>query len=454
MFLGAVEDIFRAAAGKEDAIGPELCCSPFLCCARSRQKLIGIENTAPAHPELFNPKRQSEGHPMKAVNSSISRPSIAKQKAKRVPAARKAIEQILRRGDIRIGGDRPWDIRLHDDRLFERVLSKGSVGLGESYMEGWWDCDAIDEFFERILQARKGFRPKLDLELVLFALRSKLWNRQTPALSMGEGKKHYEIGNDLYRAMLDKRMVYTCGFWRNARNLDDAQEAKLDLTCRKLGLKPGMRVLDIGCGWGSFAKFAAEQYGARVVGITVAQSQVDLGRELCRSLPVEIRLQDYREVKEEFDRIVSLGMFEHVGHKNYTEYMRVAHRCLKDDGLFLLHTCGENRSETEIDAWIDKYIFPNANIPSIAQIGSSIERLFVMEDWHNLSTDYALTLKAWNDNFEAHWPELSGVYGETFRRMWRYYLLQCAGGFRVRKNQLWQIVLAKNPKSQYLPLRF
>ncbi len=372
----------------------------------------------------------------------------------KVSSVRKTVLQILERGDIRIGGSRPWDIQIHDERLFERVMSKGTVGLGEGYMEGWWDCGAVDEFFERILYARKGFRPKPNLELILFAVKAKLQNRQTKVLSMGEGRKHYDIGNDLYRAMLDKRMVYTCAFWKGARNLDEAQEAKLDLTCRKLGLRPGMRILDIGCGWGSFAKFAAERYGVQVVGITVSQSQVDLGIELCRGLPVEIRLQDYRNVNEQFDHIVSLGMFEHVGHKNFREYMLVAHRCLRDQGMFLLHTCGENRSETEIDAWIDKYIFPNANIPSIAQIGAAIENIFVMEDWHNLSTDYERTLMAWNENFESHWSELSQQYGETFHRMWRYYLLQCAGGFRARKNQLWQIVLAKNPKTQYQPLRY
>lgn len=391
---------------------------------------------------------------MNAPTAVKPSPRTAEAVPAKVSSVRKTIELFLDRGDIRIGGTRPWDIRIHDARVFERIMAKGTLGLGESYMEGWWDCDAIDQFFERILFARKGFRPKPNLELILFAVRAKLKNRQTPALSMGEGRKHYDIGNDLYRAMLDKRMVYTCGFWREARNLDEAQEAKLDLTCRKLALKPGMRILDIGCGWGSFAKFAAERYGVKVVGITVSQNQVDLGNELCRGLPVEIRLQDYRNVNEEFDHIVSLGMFEHVGYKNFREYMLVAHRCLRDEGLFLLHTCGENRSETEIDAWIDKYIFPNANLPSIAQIGSAIENIFVMEDWHNLSTDYDKTLMAWNANFEAHWPELSKAYGETFRRMWRYYLLQCAGGFRVRKNQLWQIVLSKNPKTQYLPLRY
>ena len=363
------------------------------------------------------------------------------------------IEQMLERGDIRIGGDRPWDIRIHNPRVSGRILAEGTLGLGESYMEGWWDCDAVDEFFARILKARKGFHPNLNVRLVLSALKAKLINRQTKILSMSKGNRHYEIGNDLYRRMLDKRLVYTCAYWKEADNLDDAQEAKLDLTCRKLLLEPGMRVLDIGCGWGSFARFAAERYGVEVVGITVAKAQVELGRELCRGLPVEILLKDYRDMREPFDRVVSLGMFEHVGYKNYREYMRVAARCLKNGGIFLLHTVGDNRSETEFDPWMDKYIFPGALLPSIAQIGAAMEGLFVMEDWHNLSTDYERTLLAWNANFEAHWSELSRAYDETFRRMWRYYLLQCAGGFRARKNQLWQIVLTKNRMEQYFSVR-
>jgi cyclopropane-fatty-acyl-phospholipid synthase len=366
---------------------------------------------------------------------------------------RGVIHQMLERADIRIGGDRPWDIRIRDRRVFGRILAQGSLGLGESYMEGWWDCDAIDVFFARILKARKGFRPHLNFDIVMSALKAKFTNLQTPVLSKGKGKLHYEIGNDLYAAMLDKRMVYTCGYWKDAAHLDGAQEAKLELTCRKLKLEPGMRVLDIGCGWGGFARFAAERYGAKVTGITVSENQVELGRELCRGLPVEILLRDYREMDERFDRVVSLGMFEHVGYKNYREYMRVAARCLGDDGILLLHTVGDNRTEFEFDAWMDKYIFPNALIPSIAQIGAAIENIFVMEDWHNLSTDYDRTLMAWHGNFENHWPELSQKYGEPFRRMWRYYLLQCAGGFRVRKNNLWQIVLAKNPAGQYHSIR-
>ena len=242
--------------------------------------------------------------------------------------------------------------------------------------------------------------------------------------------------------MLDERMVYTCGYWKDVNNLDDAQEKKLDLVCRKIGLKSGQRILDIGCGWGSFAKFAAERYGAQVVGITVSKEQVVLARERCKGLPVEIRLQDYRDLNEKFDHIISLGMFEHVGYKNYREYMTVARRCLVDGGLFLLHTIGGNISSTQTDAWIDKYIFPNSIIPSAKQITSAYEGLFVMEDWHNFGTYYDRTLMAWFENFDNAWPALASKYNERFYRMWKFYLLVCAGTFRSRHNHLWQIVLS------------
>lgn len=344
---------------------------------------------------------------------------------------------------IEVNGSRHWDLSIKDDRFYDRVFRNHNLGLGESYMEGWWDSQSIDAMMHRILQLDLNKFIKSNLRFVSQAILNRLLNFQTIEKAKIVGERHYDIGNNLYELMLDKEMIYSCGYWQNAQTLDQAQINKLELTCQKLQLSPGMRLLDIGCGWGGFAKYAAKNYGVDVVGITISKEQKKLAEENCRNLPIEIRLQDYRELNEQFDRIVSIGMFEHVGYKNYSTYMHAAHRNLKDDGIFLLHTIGNNVSSTYGDHWISKYIFPNGMLPSITQIGRAIENLFVMEDWHNFGADYDKTLLAWHKNFNDNWTKIASEYSESFRRMWNYYLLSCAGAFRARNIQLWQIVLSK-----------
>lgn len=346
--------------------------------------------------------------------------------------------------DVRIDGDRPWDIQVRDTRTFRRALVQGTLGLGEAYMDGWWECERLDQFFDRVLSG--NIQPAFDRNLFMLAefIKAHVVNLQRRSRAFKIGKHHYDTGNDFYRRMLDARMTYTCGYWQNAVNLDQAQEAKLDLVCRKLGLCAGDKVLDIGCGWGSFARFAAERYGVEVLGITVSKEQMELGRELCRGLPVQIALQDYRDVCGSFDHVVSLGMFEHVGYRNYTTYMRAVARNLKEgESLFLLHTIGHSSSVRSGDPWIEKYIFPNSMLPSIKQIGKAIEGVFVMEDWHNFGSDYDKTLMAWFDNFDRHWSGIKESYGERFYRMWKYFLLSSAGAFRARHIQLWQVIFSK-----------
>ncbi|MEK6726374.1 MAG: cyclopropane fatty acyl phospholipid synthase [Deltaproteobacteria bacterium] len=356
---------------------------------------------------------------------------------------KKMVESLLEGTGIVINGSNPCDIQVHDNRFYNRVLTNGSLGLGESYMDGWWDSESLDGFFFKIFSI--GIENKVrNWRIIPYLLRSIIMNVGHKSKAFNIGERHYDIGNDLYKNMLDKRMVYTCGYWKEARNLDEAQEAKLDLVCRKLDFKRGQKVLDVGCGWGSFAKYAAEKYGVSVTGVTVSKEQAELGRETCKGLPVEIRLQDYRDLSGQFDNIVSLGMFEHVGYKYYKTYMKIVNSCLKDHGLFLLHTIGGNESAVATDPWIDKYIFPDSMLPSIKQIGASIENLFVMEDWHNFGSDYDKTLMAWYSNFKNNWANIKSAYDEIFYRMWKYYLLSCAGSFRARKNQLWQVVLSKN----------
>ncbi len=356
------------------------------------------------------------------------------------------IESLLDVAGVRIDGGNPTDLRVHDDRLYRRVIAHGSLGFGEAYVDGWWDADDLDGLLFRLLAARIDERVG-SLEDAWLFLKSRISNPQRGRRAWEVAERHYDLGNDLFQAMLGRHLVYSCGYWRDATDLDAAQEAKLDLVFRKLGLAAGMRVLDIGCGWGEALMRAARRHGVHGVGVTISNEQADYARRLCAGLPVEIRVQDYRDVPgeigdERFDRVFSIGMFEHVGVKNYRTYIDVARRCVTDDGLFLLHSIGSNVSSNHTDPWIAKYIFPNSMIPSAVQIAEVLEGMFVVEDWHNFGADYDRTLMAWRANFDAAWPTLPPAYDERFRRMWRYYLSVSAAAFRARRNQLWQLVLS------------
>jgi cyclopropane-fatty-acyl-phospholipid synthase len=353
------------------------------------------------------------------------------------------VQKLLDRADVQIDGQRPWDIRVNNEELYTRILAGGILAVGEAYMDGWWDCDALDQLIDRILRVKWDLNKILPKHLVWDVLKARLINQQRKSQAYVIGERHYDTGNELFQVMLDKRMNYSCGYWKNAKNLDKSQEDKLDLICKKLKLKPGTAVLDIGCGWGSLAKYAVEKFQSKVTGITVSKEQVRLAGEMCQGLDVEIRYQDYRDLTEKFDSIVSVGMFEHVGYKNYREFFKVVDRCLKDKGLFLLHTIGGNQPTKSVNPWINKYIFPNGMLPSASQITKSYEGLFKLEDWHNFGTHYDKTLMAWHRNFNQNWDRIRSRYDERFRRMWNYYLLTCAGAFRARQNQLWQIVLSK-----------
>ncbi len=372
---------------------------------------------------------------------------------------KKKVLSLLDEAGIKIDGSEPWDIQVHNDRLYERTLLGGTISVGEAYMDGWWDVERLELFFEKIFTAHidEKIRP---VTLLPYYLKSLLMNTQNGNRSYKVGQTHYDIGNDLYTHMLDKRMTYTCGYWESfqelpeAKTLDEAQEHKLEMICRKIGLKKGDRVLDIGCGWGSFIRYAAEKYNVNCVGISISKEQVKHGNENRNGLPIEYRFLDYKSLDEPFDHIVSIGMFEHVGVKNYRKYMEVVHRCLKKDGLFLLHTIGSSVSRNSADPWIDKYIFPNSMTPSAVQISKAVEKLFVIEDWHSFGYQYYRTLMAWYENFVHSWPIINKYYDKRFYRMWVLYLLSSAATFSARINQVWQIVLSKEGvKKGYKSLR-
>ncbi len=358
-------------------------------------------------------------------------------------------QELLGEVGIAINGPNPWDIKVLNEKAYDRIIRQGSLGLGESYMDHWWDCDRLDEFVFRLINGdveakiyhRFGIVYKL-LNYQLIKPLTRLINFQNKTRAKEVAYKHYDLSNQLFSLMLDPLMIYSCAYWKDSDTLEDAQLAKLALICGKLQLRPGMKVLDIGCGWGGFARYAAQNYGVSVVGITISEEQQKLARQRCADLPIEIRLQDYRDLNEKFDRIVSIGMFEHVGFRNYREFMEISQRCLIDEGLFLLHTIGHNLTTFSGDPWMKKYIFPHGQIPSIAQIGEAYEGLLVMEDWHNFGVYYDKTLLSWYTNFSQHWDDIKNQYDDRFYRMWRYYLLACAGLFRARKLQLWQIVFS------------
>jgi len=363
-------------------------------------------------------------------------------------AWREMLERRLRRtlakAGVEINGKQPWDIQVHRPEWCLRVLTGGSLALGESYMDGWWECGALDQFFHRLLRAGLESGAEGALRKSIAFLAASLFNRQSPSRAGQVARRHYDLGNELFMAMLDQGLNYSCAYWEGADNLEQAQENKLALICQKLRLEPGMRLLDIGCGWGGLARFAAVNYGVQVVGVTISHEQAALATERCRGLPVEILLQDYRDLEGIFDRVVSVGMFEHVGYKNYRTFMKKAAACLDDQGLFLLHTIGGNTTTVNCDPWINTYIFPNGMLPSPAQITEACEDLFVLEDWHSFGEHYDQTLMAWHCNFLAAWDQLKSRYDQRFFRMWTYYLQSCAGSFRARSIQLWQMVFSKS----------
>lgn len=351
------------------------------------------------------------------------------------------VSEIFGKAGVTINGNKPYDIQVNDERTFQKIIAQQNLGLGESYMNGWWTCQQIDEFTNRIfLSGANNLKPTLSLALTF--LSARLSNRQSLSRASQVCETHYDIGNDLFEKMLDPRMVYTCAYWENTDNLADAQIAKMDMICRKLQFSEGMKVLDIGCGWGSFMKYASEKYGVECIGYTLSKNQVDLGKELCKGLPVTFVLDDYRKITGKFDRIVSIGMFEAVGYKNFRTFMEVVARSLKPDGLMLLHTMGANNYAYHCDPWYDKYIFPNGMVPSFEQISKAFDSLLMLEDVHNIGPNYDKTLMAWNNNFQNGWSDLKNSYSETFKRMWEFYLLQVAGTFRSRNQQLWQIILS------------
>ena len=359
------------------------------------------------------------------------------------------LRELARSTGVTFNGDAPWDIQVHDPQMYQLILARGSLGFGEAYVDGMWDAQRLDQLFHRLLRGNidQIIRGMTRRRMLVEVLRHRLYNLQSSQRAFQVGEQHYDIGNDVFEAMLDSRMMYSCGYWQGATDLEQAQYNKLDLICRKLDLRKGERLLDIGCGWGGMARFAAQNYHVEVTGITVSREQLLLARQYCAGLPVTIELRDYRDVQGRYDKIVSIGMFEHVGPKNYAVYFDSINRLLEDQGLFLLHSIGVHRTLSYCDPWVDRHIFPNGHLPSARQVTDALEGRFLIEDWHNFGPDYDKTLMAWWEKFNAAWPRLKQRYDQRSYRMWKYYLLCCAGMFRAKQGQLWQLVLSKRQRA-------
>ncbi len=363
---------------------------------------------------------------------------------------------LLTKMGVTINGPKPYDIKVLNTAVYKRILKQGSLGVGESYMDGWWTCKDLEEFFFRLFKTRLQGQFVRNWRVIAWASLGLLTNLQASGRAYKNARSHYDIGNDIYEPMLGPSMAYSCGYWaRGAKNLDQAQEAKYQLICEKLELKKGLTVLDIGAGWGGLAQYMAANYGASVMALTPAREQVAFMKELKNEKikPICSTYQDFQPGKK-FDRIVSVGMFEHVGPKNYKNFFQHCNQWLKDDGLFLLHTITGPTPAVRSDPWIEKYIFPGGVLPSVSQMCKRAEKLFTIEDLQNFGPDYHKTLMAWYKNFKKAYPKLDHTkYDQRFYRMWEFYLLVCAAQFRARKIFLTQTVMTKQRPGTYVAAR-
>ncbi len=364
------------------------------------------------------------------------------------------LERIFARAGIRLfrhlssANARPADVIIHDPRFYRRVLFGGNLALGNSYIEGWWDAQRVDMTLHKLL--RSGVFMKWYVRghnQFVNWLRSRVLNLQTINRSRRVVERHFDIGNELYEGMLDRNMQYSCGYWKGAQTLDESQINKMKLISDKLGLQQGMCVAELGGGFGGLSKFMAER-GCSVSLWNISHEQVNFAREFCAGLPVTIYEDDYRNAYGTYDRVVAIGLCEHVGHKNYRRpFFETVHRILKEDGLFLMQTIGATHRGFETEAWLNANIFPNSALPTMTRLARAFEPLFVLEDWHNLHLDYVQTLRAWRSNFHESWTELTEAFPEKydvrFKRMWDYYLNFAIGLFTSRAINISQFVFSK-----------
>ena len=352
-------------------------------------------------------------------------------------------------------GDKTGDtigLTISDQKLLRRMLINPDMAFGEGYMSQGLtlEKDDLDGFFHLVLKNRnKGGGWIFQSSRALRHLVRSTLLRNPIGRAQENVAHHYDLSAELYDIFLDEDRQYSCAYFAQPdMSLEDAQIAKKRHIARKLCLTPGMRVLDIGCGWGGMALTLAQEFDVHVTGVTLSQEQHALANERVRTAglsdKVDIRLQDYRHVTEQFDRIVSVGMFEHVGPRNYTEYFAHLDRLMGSDGAALIHTIANNGPPQITSPWIAKYIFPGGHIPSMREIAPHYEKtslhLTDVEVWR---LHYAETLKHWHERFMAQEAEVNSLYDDTFVRMWRYYLKASEHTFRAGRQVVYQMQFSR-----------
>lgn len=360
------------------------------------------------------------------------------------------VSYLFQRAGIVVGKD----IIVADDSFYYDVAVKGSLGLGEGFVSGKWTTPDLVSTIRKLsdsplltkVQYWLGWLYPLQWlkSLVLLVL------GQTRAEAREVGSQHYDLSTAMYENMLGKPMIYSCGYWKGVDTLEDAQNQKMDLLCRKLQLKPGQSVLEIGCGWGDFAIYMANNYGVTVVGLTISENQRLTAEKRAKLAGVEDKvvflLEDYRDHTLKYDRIVSVGMLEHVSSSMLSTYFQQVHDLLLTGGLAVIHSITKKQSTSIRDPWISKYIFPNSAIPSNSSWVSALNHVALeIEDVQNIGPDYAKTLHAWYDRYTRFCDMVSSENG----RMWQFYLNCCEAQFLSRNLNVWQMVLSKQRLERY-----
>ena len=331
------------------------------------------------------------------------------------------VERVFAASDIAIDGSKPWDIRVTDNRFFRAVVTQGSLGLGEAYMNGWWKCEDLEELAYRLM--RSGiYKISLWMPIYLVAnIHDAAINQQSKEKSLRVAERHYAMGNDIFLSFLGKYKNYSCGYFSDTDNLDQAQLQKLEKICRLLDLKPGDRVLDVGGGWGEFARYAATKYGCYVTSVNITDEQIKFAVEYCKGTSVDIRKCDYRDITGRYDKIAVIAMLTHVGPKNYRKFMEVADRCLEPGGMMLIESVGGHKSRKNCEAWINRYIFPGGVVPSLKQFDTAMAGRFSRKETDEFGGFYVHTLRAWNRNLMQAWPDHLRKYDERVRLMFEYF---------------------------------